>query len=187
MSDDHDDGDEPGGLWDPDAFNPPPAPARPALHVVTTQGAADGQDRPADATCDVDAAARDDTLVRLEQFRPASETTHWRSPSQTTRAMARRAAVAGILAMAVAATAVGYTRLSAAEQPGRPAPIQRLGARVGADSSHSAETRRPPVNRLRSSQQGLGQGSRPASRQEPSPRRRPVSEALPYLRATRAG
>ena len=141
MSDDYDDQDEPGGLWDPDAFNPPPAPERPALHIVTTQGTADALVRPADATGDFK-ATDDHTLVRLEQFRPASDTTHWRPRSQTKAAVARRAAAAGILALAVAATAIGYILLSPADRPSRHAPTQRLDAHLDADSERTAATRK---------------------------------------------
>jgi hypothetical protein len=49
MSDDYDDEDEPGGLWDPDAFADPPEPGQPALRLITTQGTADHEDRPADS------------------------------------------------------------------------------------------------------------------------------------------
>jgi hypothetical protein len=137
MSDDYDDEDEPGGLWDPDAFTPPPAPGRPALHIVTAQETADHLDRPGGATRTSDENV-DHALVRLEQFRPASDTTHWRPRSQTKPAVARRVAAAGILATAVAATAVGYTLPSPAERPSRPAPTPGLGAHVGAFSGATA-------------------------------------------------
>ena len=158
MSDDYDDQDEPGGLWDPDAFNPPPAPERPALHIVTTQGTADALVRPADATGDFK-ATDDHTLVRLEQFRPASDTTHWRPRSQTTAAVARRAAAAGILALAVAATAIGYILLSPADRPSRHAPTQRLDAHLDADSERTAATRK-----VASTSSAVHHGRQPTSR-----------------------
>jgi hypothetical protein len=67
-----DDPDEPGGLWDPDAFITPPDTPRPALHIVTTPATTGGLR--ADSTCDLK-AADDHTPVRLDQFRPADDTT----------------------------------------------------------------------------------------------------------------
>jgi hypothetical protein len=138
MSDDYDDEDEPGGLWDPDAFTPPPAPARPALHIVATPGTPSPLDSPADATPDFQ-AADEHTLVRLEQFKPGVTT---RRPSSHTRpAVTRRVLATGVAAMAVAATALGYTLLSPVERPSRPAPTQDLGAHVGTDAEQAAATR----------------------------------------------
>ena len=139
MSDDHDDQDEPGGLWDPDTFTPPPAPARPALHIVTTPAAASALDPPADATPDFEAAG-EPTLVRLEQFRPADDTM-LRPTNHVRPAVARRVVATAIAAMAVAATAIGYTLLSPVERPSRPTPTQHLAAHVGADSEQAAATR----------------------------------------------
>ena len=138
MSDDYNDQDEPGGLWDPDAFNPPPAPTRPALHIVATPGTSSPLDSPADATPDFQ-AANEHTLVRLEQFKPGDTT---RRPSSHTRpAVTRRVVATAIAAMAVAATAIGYTLLSPVERPSRPAPTQHLRAHVGADAEQAAATR----------------------------------------------
>jgi hypothetical protein len=173
MSDDYDDPDEPGGLWDPDAFSPPPAPERPALHIVTTQGTADWLDRPADATGDFE-AAEEHALVRLEQFRPASDTTHWRPRRQTLSAVARRAAAAGILAMAVAATAIGYTVLSPAERPSQHAPTERLGEHLGIDSERAAATRK--VASTSSAVHNERQPTSRAQRHAKSPRR-PVTRS----------
>ena len=139
MSDDHDDHDEPGGLWDPDAFTPPPPPARPALHIVAAPGTANALDLPANATPDFE-AADEHTLVRLEQFRSAADTT--RRPSGHKRpAVTRRVVATGVAAMALAATSLGYTLLSRVERPSRPAPTQHLGAHVGADAEQAAATR----------------------------------------------
>jgi hypothetical protein len=136
MSDDYDDH---GGLWDPDAFNLPPAPTRPALHIVATPATRNALDPPADATPNLE-AADEHTLVRLEQFRPAGDTTR-RPSGRTRRAVARRAAAVGVAAMAVAATAIGYTLLSPVERPSRPTPPQHLGAHVGADAEQAPATR----------------------------------------------
>ena len=138
MSDDHDDQDEPGGLWDPDAFNPPPAPTRPALHIVATPGTPHALDSPADATPDFQ-ATDDHTLVRLEQFKP-SDTTQ-RPSSHRTPAVTRRVVATAIAAIAVAATALGSTLLSPVERASQPAPTQNLGAHVGADAEQAASTR----------------------------------------------
>ena len=139
MSDDHDDQDEPGGLWDPDAFTAPPAPTRPALHIVATPATRNALNLPADATPDLEAADKP-TLVRLEQFRPADDTPR-RPSGRTRRAVARRVVATAIAAMAVAATAIGYTLLSPVERPSRPTPTQHLAAQVGADSEQAAATR----------------------------------------------
>ena len=157
MSDDYDDQDEPGGLWDPDAFNPTPAPTRPALHIVATPGTPNPLRPPADATPDFE-AADEHTLVRLEQFKPAGDTTRQHS-SHTRPALTRRAAATGIVAIAVAATAIGYTLVSHVERPGRPALTQHQGSHVAADAEQAAATRtvasassaardeRPPTSR----------------------------------------
>jgi hypothetical protein len=139
MSDDYDDEDEPGGLWDPDAFTPPPAPARPALHLVTTSVAADRLDRRVDAT-DVPKEVHKPTLVRLEQFRRTSEPDVSRR-TQAVRPIRRRAATAGILASVIAMIAVAYGTLSSPQRADRPASTPRAGAVLAVDSEHAAATR----------------------------------------------
>jgi hypothetical protein len=101
-----DDEDEPGGLWDPDAFTPLPAPARPALHIVATPATADRLGRRVDATS-ISEQADQRTLVRLEQFRTASDR-HVRQRSPATSSALHRAAAAGILASVAAAIAITY-------------------------------------------------------------------------------
>jgi hypothetical protein len=139
MSDDYDDEDEPGGLWDPDAFTPPPAPARPALHIVATPADADRRDRRLDAT-DVPEEAQQHTLVRLEQFRTASERP---APprSQATRPILRRAATAGLLASVAAALVFAYGTLGSRERSDHPASTPRVAAALAVDSEHAAATR----------------------------------------------
>jgi hypothetical protein len=139
MSDDHDDQDEPGGLWDPDAFTPPLAPPRPAIHLVATRDTADGLDRGLDAT-NVSKEADQHTLVRLEQFRTASDG-HVPRRSPATSPTLRRAAAAGILASVVAAIAVTYGTLSSPERSDPPASTPRAAAVLSMDSEHSAATR----------------------------------------------
>jgi hypothetical protein len=94
MSDDYHDDDEPGGLWDPDAFTPRPAPIRPALYVVEPVPA-DRLGRRVDATS-VEEEADPEKLVRLAQFRTASDG-HPAPGRQATRPILRGAAAAGIL------------------------------------------------------------------------------------------
>ena len=139
MSDDYDDEDEPGGLWDPDAFTPPPAPARPSLHIVTTPVTADHLDGRAGAT-KVPAEADQHTLVRLEQFRTGS---HGHAPprSHATRPIIRRTAAAGILASAVATIAVAYGTLGSRERSDHPASTPRVAGALAVDSEHAAATR----------------------------------------------
>jgi hypothetical protein len=139
MNDDYDDPDEPGGLWDPDAFTPRPAPARPALHIVTTQRTAGQLDRPADAT-GASEKAEDHTLVRLEQFRPASDR-QWPGASLTKRVVVRSAAAAAILANIIAATAVASIIVGAPQRPGGHAPSRHVGVVVSADTERAAATR----------------------------------------------
>jgi hypothetical protein len=61
MNDDYDDPDEPGGLWDPDAVSAPPPRPRTVLRAVPTP---DDEEPEQPRT--------DDTLVRLDQFRPVA-------------------------------------------------------------------------------------------------------------------
>jgi hypothetical protein len=139
MSDDYDDEDEPGGLWDPDAFTPPPAPARPTLHIVTTPATADRLDRRADLTNDPEDADQH-TLVRLEQFRTGTAA-HVPRRSQATRPILRHAAAAGIVASVAAAVAVAYGTLSSPERSDQPASTPRVPAVLAVDSEHAAATR----------------------------------------------
>ena len=140
MSDDYDE-DEPGGLWDPDAFTPPPAspPPRPALHIVATPDTADGLDRRVDATT-VSEEADQHTLVRLEQFRTASDG-HVPRRSPASSPIVRRAAAAGVLASVVAAIAITYGTLSSPQRADRPASTPRAAAVLAVDSEHAAATR----------------------------------------------
>jgi hypothetical protein len=68
MSDDYDDPDEPGGLWDPDAIAAPRTPSRPALRILPAPDIAEH-----DASTIAPDAPAEETLVRLEQFRPTAE------------------------------------------------------------------------------------------------------------------
>jgi hypothetical protein len=137
MNDDYDDEDEPGGLWDPDAFTPPPAPARPALHIVTT-ATADRVDRPV-ASPNVSEEAERQTLVRLEQFRTASDGPP--SLSHDSRLILRAAAAAGALIIAVGAAAFAYGTLGSPDRSALPASTPRAGAVLAVDSEHTAATR----------------------------------------------
>jgi hypothetical protein len=65
MSDDYDDPDEPGGLWDPDAHRAPPDPQRPRLRAVPPPDLMED-----DAQNLEPGESSEDTLVRLDQFRP---------------------------------------------------------------------------------------------------------------------
>ena len=110
MSDDYDDEDEPGGLWDPDAFTPPPAPARPALHVVP---------RPTSPSGTPQRRARRfrrDTLVRLEQFRPTAEGDA-DSHERHRRISARHGLQVAAALVATALSGTGALRLTAESRP----------------------------------------------------------------------
>jgi hypothetical protein len=180
MSDDYDDDDEPGGLWDPDAFTPPSAsaPPRPALHIVATPDTADGLDRRVDATT-VSEEADQHTLVRLEQFRTVSDG-HGPQRSPASSPTLRRAAAAGVLASVVAAIAIAYGTLSSAERFDLPASTPRAAAVLAVDSEHAAATRevasadsrarssRQPKSRTRQHTQSKRR-SAPASRNHSAP------------------
>jgi hypothetical protein len=100
MSDDyHDDDSRSGGLWDPDAhIPPPPTHARPTLRVITSNR----RQNPAGA--DTLAASADETLVPLDQFRPADlhETHLGRRIRRSRLATITAAALIGIVAITVA-------------------------------------------------------------------------------------
>ena len=66
MSDDYDDPDEPGGLWDPDAPSAPPGPPRPTLRAVPAP-----RDIEDEAPSVQPTKSSEETLVRLDQFRLA--------------------------------------------------------------------------------------------------------------------
>jgi hypothetical protein len=103
MSDDyHDDDSHSGGLWDPDAYTPPPIHGRPTLRVIEStdhdpwslpQGLVEGSG---------------DSLVRLDQFRPVD-------PDESTsdrRLPRRRAAALAAAALVIAAITVAAVKLS---------------------------------------------------------------------------
>ena len=163
MSDDYDDNDEPGGLWDPDAFTPPPpAPVRPALHIVTTPVTADRLDQRA-ATSHGPGEADQQTLVRLEQFRNASGADE-PPRSHATRPILRRAVAAGILASVAAAIAVAYGTLSSPQRSDRPASSPRVAAVLAVDSEQAAATRQVAAadSRVRNSRQPKSHTRHPA-------------------------
>ena len=95
MSDDHDDTDEPGGLWDPDAFTTRRAPARPALRVIAN-GPPSAPESPRPV---IDRAQSDnrERLVRLEEFRAASADPPPPLPAQSAQLSGRRWTVAAAL------------------------------------------------------------------------------------------
>jgi hypothetical protein len=93
MNDDYDDPDEPGGLWDPDAISAPPPRPRTVLRAVPQPDAVEPE-----ASTFEPAAPADETLVRLDQFRPVA------ADDETLRAPLSRRWLYG--AAAVAATAV---------------------------------------------------------------------------------
>jgi hypothetical protein len=99
MSDDyHDDDSRSGGLWDPDAYVPPPEGERPTLRVIESDDSDDGSPSPGLV------AGYGDTLVRLDQFRPiAPSDSRSGHGSLVRRAAALSAGVGMIAAIAVAA------------------------------------------------------------------------------------
>ena len=139
MSDDYDDEDEPGGLWDPDAFAPPPAPVRPALHIVATPPPADRLDRRIDEST-IPEEADHHTLVRLEQFQTASDQ-HMPQRSPATSPTLHRVAAAGILAIIASAIAISYGTLRSHERSDHPRSTPRAAAVLAVDSEHAAATR----------------------------------------------
>jgi hypothetical protein len=135
MSDDdyHDD-DSRGGLWDPDAFSPPPPPARPTLRVIEPPSATAALDH-ADEAVDAPRTRSHGTLVSLEQFRP---TTYTAQPRRSSRG---RVAAATALATLVTAAAVGYSTVTSPERSSRHAPTHPAGGVAVADTEHAAATR----------------------------------------------
>jgi hypothetical protein len=99
MSDDyHDDDSRGGGLWDPDALSPPPAPRRPALHAVPSPESHDVV-----GLRDSELVLEDERLVRLDQFRPVPEDDD-RLAERASARVWRRAMMAAAAALAIAAT-----------------------------------------------------------------------------------
>jgi hypothetical protein len=128
MSDDyHDDDSRSGGLWDPDAhIPPPPAHDRPTLRVIESSPRAN---RPSAQGL---VAGSGETLVRLDQFRPAD-------PSDTNdgRATRARALAAGVLIIAVLAFVA--VRISASGGPQAPTT---QATRLSADPEQAALVRK---------------------------------------------
>jgi hypothetical protein len=103
MSDDyHDDDSHSGGLWDPNAFAPPPTPGRPTLRVI--ESTAPDTWSPSQGLV----AGSSDALVRLDQFRPVDPdaSTYDRRPPR------RRAAALAAAGLLVAAITVAALKLS---------------------------------------------------------------------------
>jgi hypothetical protein len=118
MNDDYDDPDEPGGLWDPDAISAPPARPRTVLHAVPQPDATEPEPR------------ADETLVRLDQFRPIA------AGDEPPRAPLARRWLYG--AAAVAATAVlgaGTLVLTAGHNHGATPPVATFS---GPDAEQTA-------------------------------------------------
>ena len=133
--DDHHDDDWRAGCG-PDAFTPPPTPARPTLRIIATQPMDAVPNGALEATDEL-TQIKSETLVRLEQFRPASDTAHLSRPSRTLR----RVAAAGALATVVTAAAVGYGTVISPDPSDRPAPRHPVEAVALADTEHAATTR----------------------------------------------
>jgi hypothetical protein len=103
MSDDYyDDDSHSGGLWDPDAYAPPPTQGRPTLRVIEStdhdtwllpQGLVEGSG---------------ESLVRLDQFRPVDPN----ESSSDGRPHRRRAAAVAAAALVLAAITVAAVTLS---------------------------------------------------------------------------
>jgi hypothetical protein len=127
MSDDdyYDDDSRSGGLWDPDAPSAPPPPRRRTLHAVPFP-----EPHEAETSSALDATSEEDTLVRLDQFRPAShdDDVGGRAGRGTWhRIVLAAATVIGIGGM----LATGVPRLiSGGRDPAPPAAITALGADV---------------------------------------------------------
>ena len=189
MSDDYNDEDEPGGLWDPDAFTPPPARARPALHIVATRATANALDPPADATNgseDID----QHTLVRLEQFRTASDR-HVARRSPATSPTLRRAAAAGVLASVVAAMAVTYGTLPSPERSDLRTSTPRTAAAFAVDIEHAAATRKvasadSPVRQVRRPTSRRTHDSKNTRRPGNASQNHPPAHHTPTVAASRA-
>ena len=115
MSDDYDD-DEPGGLWDPDAIPVPATPVRPSLRVLPTPDVAERYA----STVALDASA-EETLVRLDQFRPTADGDA-DSRERHRRLSARHGLHVAAALIATAALGTGALKLSAESRPHNNAP-----------------------------------------------------------------
>jgi hypothetical protein len=155
MNDDYDDPDEPGGLWDPDAVSPPPARWRPALQAVPAPDLAENA-----ASSVEPAGSTEETLVRLDQFRPAAEDDA-SFDGRHRSLLARRSVLAAASVVAAATLGAGALGLEAAWKH---APKPAAGASLDPDVEQAALTRTvEPVgtgeHRSRAGRQGAGQTS----------------------------
>jgi hypothetical protein len=130
MSDDYrDDDSHGGGLWDPDAFGPPPPSDRPTLRVITS-----GQEDDPSQSQGLFAQS-DDELVRLDQFRPVEV------EAPPGRRWGRgRATAFGAAAVAIAALTITAIELGARGGGHQPRAI----ARFSIDAQQGARGREAP-------------------------------------------
>jgi hypothetical protein len=131
MSDDYDD-DEPGGLWDPDAIPVPATPVRPSLRVLP---APDVAERYA-STVAPDASA-EETLVRLDQFRPTADADA-DSRERHRHLSARHGLHVAAALVASAALGTGALKLSAGRDHTTTPPAATF---LGPDAEQAALTR----------------------------------------------
>jgi hypothetical protein len=132
MSDDYDDPDEPGGLWDPDAIAAPPPPRRPALHAVPPP------DLIEDEASSVDRIESwQESLVRLDQFRRVPDD----EADFDERARRRWRRGRPLVAAAVIAGAILATGLPGLTSEGRRAPKPAAARFFGGDAEQAALTR----------------------------------------------
>lgn len=154
MSDDYDDPDEPGGLWDPDAISAPAGPRRPELRVVP---APDITERPVSALAR--GASADDSLVLLEQFRPTTEGDR-DFHERRRRVWTRRGLQVAAALVATAMLGAGALRLTAERDHVTKPPAATF---LGPDAEQAALTRSvKPV--------GTGHHQSPAPRRHATPR-----------------
>jgi hypothetical protein len=201
MSDDdyYDDDSRSGGLWDPDALSAPPSPRRPTLHAVPLPEPDDVETSSA-----LDAAPEEETLVRLDQFRPASHDDDVGGPAgqggTRRRILLGAATVIGISGI----LATGVPRLmSDGRGPARPAAITALGADVeqsaltrtvksaGRDSRGAARNRRSsphrstrPRDSAKTSHRGTIESPSPHATTEPVSQRAAVPTATSGVATT---
>ena len=178
MSDDYDDPDEPGGLWDPDAISAPAGPRRPELRVVPPPDIAEH-----DASTIAPDAPAEETLVRLEQFRPIAEG----DPACHERHRRISARHGVQIAAALAATALlgaGALRLTAERDHATKPPAATF---LGPDAEQAALTRSvKPVGTARHQSSAPRRHATPRSSASASHRRKTPTRARASGHTSRA-
>jgi hypothetical protein len=156
MSDDyHDDDSHSGGLWDPDAYTPPPARERPTLRVIESNGE-DKWSAPHGVV-----AGSGDALVRLDEFRPV-----YLDDSGSHHQLHRRVAALGATVLMITVIALIAIKISADDGAHAPPTI---ATRLSIDTEQAALVRevapRPMTTRDRPRTHGASPHSKRRSKQ----------------------